>query len=52
MRFFKLFVLGITGSTLLAFSLGSKLPGVARRTGIAVGMYYNYLKIALRHITP
>jgi hypothetical protein len=52
MGFFKLFLLTTAGSTFLAFSLGNRLPVVARRTGRSVGMYYNYLKIALKHLTP
>ena len=48
-----LYPLLFTGSaTYFAFSLGSQLPVAARNAGRALGMGFNYFKIALKFFTP
>jgi len=51
-RTFILFPFLLVGSaTYCAFSLGPLLPVASRRAGRAIGMGFNYFKVALRVLT-
>jgi hypothetical protein len=39
-------------ATTYVFALGPKLPLACRNTGRALGMGFNYFKVALRFFTP
>lgn len=43
---------GLGISTVAALSLGKKLTKACRRTGMTIGMSYNYMKAILQIITP
>jgi hypothetical protein len=55
MGLLKLFIYPIvfTGSaTYYAFALGNQLPVASRNAGRAMGMGFNYFKVALKFFTP
>jgi hypothetical protein len=41
-----------TSATYYAFTLGSQLPVASRNAGRALGMGFNYFKVALKFFTP
>ena len=48
---FTIFIF-FTSATYYAFALGSQLPVASRNAGRALGMGFNYFKVALKFFTP
>jgi hypothetical protein len=51
-KFFLIWVAATGSASVVAFSLGPKLPLVSRNAGRSIGMGFNYFKIMLKMMTP
>ena len=52
LRYFFIWSVASSTATYMAFSLGPKLPIVARNAGRTIGMWFNYFKVMIRVLTP
>lgn len=52
LKFFLFWCCATGTATAAAFSLGPRLPMVARHAGRSMGMGFNYFKILLKLMTP